>query len=303
MNGVLAAMLTPQNEDGSICLQRFTDHGKRLLSEGCDGLVPFGTTGEFPCFTVSERMAALDAMISGGIPAQKIIVGTGACALPDMAVLSRHAMDHDCAGVLAGPPFYFKQLSNDAIFETYAGLIKDVGNDIRLYLYHFPEMSSVPIPISVIERLHHEYPRQLSGLKDSAGDIAYSQKLIDRFPDLKIFTGDDDLLLANLQAGGAGSITAGSNIAVRDLCAVRDNWRSGAVEIAEEKDRLLRTLWSGLLLNYPVTEALKEIFAAYSGSDDWLTMRLPLVRLNEGDRKQLLDGFSKLELDISPDFF
>jgi 4-hydroxy-tetrahydrodipicolinate synthase len=164
-------------------------------------------------------------------------------------------------------------------------------------------MSSVPIPISVIERLHHEYPRQLSGLKDSAGDIAYSQKLIDRFPDLKIFTGDDDLLLANLQAGGAGSITAGSNIAVRDLCAVRDNWRSGAVEIAEEKDRLLRTLWSGLLLNYPVTEALKEIFAAYSGSDDWLTMRLPLVRLNEGDRKQLLDGFSKLELDISPDFF
>lgn len=303
MNGVLAAMLTPQNKNGSICHRHLTGHGKLLLSEGCDGLVPFGTTGEFPSFTVPERMAALDAMIEGGIPGHKIIAGTGACALPDMVALSRHAMDHGCAGVLAGPPFYFKQLTDDAVFEVYASLIEDVGTDIRLYLYHFPEMSGVPIPHGVIERLHYDYPIQLAGLKDSAGDIVYSKNLIDSFPSLAIFAGDDDLLLANLRAGGAGSITAGANVAIRDLCTVRDNWCTGNITVVEDKDRVLRALWSDLFLKYPVTEALKEIFATRSGSDDWLNMRLPLVRLNEDDRERLLNGFSQLKLDLSSDLF
>lgn len=303
MNGVLAAMLTPQNSSGSICHHRLTSHGQLLLNEGCDGLVPFGTTGEFPSFTTAERMAALEAMIDGGIPAHTIIAGTSACALPDMVALSRHAMDHGCAGVLACPPFYFKQLSDDAIFGVFASLIENVGDDLRLYLYHFPEMSSVPIPWRVIERLHHSYPDQLAGLKDSAGEIDYSRELIDIFPSLTIFTGDDDLLLANLRAGGGGSITAGANIAVRDLCAIRDSWETGNQAMVEARDRELRALWSGLLLKYPVTEALKEIFAAHSGSDDWLNMRLPLARLGEDDRERLLVGFSQLNLDLSLSFF
>lgn len=303
MNGVLAAMLTPQNSDGSICHHRLTSHGRILLNEGCDGLLPFGSTGEFPSFTVSERTAALDAMIDGGIPAHKVIAGTGACALPDMVALSRHAMDRGCTGVLAGPPFYFKHLSDDAIFGVYASLIEGVGDDLRLYLYHFPEMSSVPIPYRVIERLHLDYPYQLAGLKDSAGEADYSRKLINNFPSLTIFTGDDDLLLNNLRAGGGGSITAGANIAVRDLCSIRDNWDTGNQAMVEAKDCELRALWSGLLLKYPVTEALKEIFAKHSGSNDWLNMRLPLVRLGEDDRARLLGRFSQLNLDLAPGLF
>lgn len=303
MNGVLAAMLTPQNSDGSICHHRLTGHGKILLKEGCNGLVPFGTTGEFPSFTTAERTAALGAMIDGGIPANNIIAGTGACALPDMVALSRQAMDRGCAGVLAGPPFYFKQLSDDAIFGVFASLIEGVGDDLRLYLYHFPEMSSVPIPYRVIERLHHDYPDQLAGLKDSAGEMDYSRKLIDNFPSLTIFTGDDDLLLTNLRAGGGGSITAGANIAVRDLCAIRDNWETGNQAMVEARDRELRALWSGLLLKHPVTEALKEIFAMHSRSSDWLNMRLPLVRLGEDERERLLVGISQLNLELAPDLF
>jgi 4-hydroxy-tetrahydrodipicolinate synthase len=303
MKGVIAAILTPLKGDGEVDHRRFAGLGKLLLRDGCDGLLPFGTTGEFPSLSVRERLMALDAMIAAGVPADQIIVGTGACALPDMAELSRHAMDHGCAGVLAGPPFYFKTISEDALHATFAALIEAVGAGIHLYLYHFPEMSGIPIPYSVVERLHRGFPCQLAGLKDSAGDFDYSRKLIEDFPALSIFTGDDDLLLANLQAGGAGSITAGANLAVRELASLRDSWRHGDQEAAEAKNQLLRALWSELLLKYPVTEALKEIFAARSASSDWLTMRLPLVQLNNSDREKLLEGFSNLEIDLPPELF
>lgn len=300
MKGVLAAMLTPLKQGGEIDHRRFAALGKLLLREGCDGVVPFGTTGEFASFSMRERLTALEEMINRGVPAGQIIAGTGACALPEMAELSRHAMGLGCAGVLAGPPFYFKGVGEAALHATYASLIETVGTDIRLYLYHFPEMSGVPIPHEVVGRLHRDFPNQLAGLKDSAGDFGYSRELIEGFPELSIFTGDDDMLLANLHAGGAGSITAGANMAVRELAFIRDNCRNEDAAVAESKDMLLRALWSGLLLKHPVTEALKEILAARSGSSDWLNMRLPLVRLNESDRVDLLDGFSSLQLDVPP---
>ena len=303
MKGILAAILTPLKDDGAIDHRRFAALGKCLLHEGCDGLLPFGTTGEFPSFSVRERMLALDAICGAGIPAGRIIIGTGASALPDVAELSRHAMDHGCAGVLVGPPFYFKSVTVDALYATYGSLIEAVGPQIRLYLYHFPEMTGLPIAYGLVERLQYEFPSQMAGLKDSAGDVAYSKRLIEDFPGLAVFTGDDDLLSANLRAGGAGSITAGANLAVRDLAFIRDNWRQGDLSGVKQIERRLQGLWSGLLLKYPVTEALKEILAAESGSRGWLNMRQPLARLDETERAALLAGYRALKMDLPPALF
>jgi len=303
MKGILAAMLTPLRADGSIDCSRLSSLANLLLREGCDGLVPFGTTGEFPSFTVRERKMALEAMVASGVPAGKIIAGTGACAVADMVELSRHAMDVGCIGALVGPPFYFKGLGEEAVYATYASFIEATGTDLRLYLYHFPDMSAVPIPFNVIRRLQQNFSEQLAGLKDSAGDFEYSRKLIDEFPTLAIFTGDDDLLLANLRAGGAGSITAGANLAVRELAYIRNHYLGHEQESVERKNQLLQSLWTGLLLKYPVTEALKEILATCSNSDDWLNMRLPLVRLSSEERTALIEGFQQLDVDVPTDVF
>jgi len=77
--GVFAAMLgRPQKEDGAIHRQGFARLAHWLLDHGCHGVVPFGTTGEFASFTAEERASALEQLIEDGVPANRILVGTGA---------------------------------------------------------------------------------------------------------------------------------------------------------------------------------------------------------------------------------
>lgn len=297
--GVFAAMLTPQTEEGAIHRLGFARLARWLLDQGCHGVVPFGTTGEFVSFSVEERMVALDHLIEDGIQPDRMLVGTGAAAVPDASLLTRHATDHACLGILVVPPFYFKDVSEDGLFAAYARIIEQVGEGCRIYLYHFPAMSAVPITTSLLDRLLAAYPRQIAGLKDSSGDFENAKALIRRYPQLSILTGDDDLLLPLLQAGGAGSITAGANIAARLLAEIHHGWREGGPTI-ERHQHTLQSLWSGLLLKHPVTEALKEILAAETGDPGWLPMRPPLNRLPEPARRDLLRSFRAIPFTLSP---
>ena len=65
--GVWPAMLTPLQADGALDHARLVFHAKRLLAAGCSGVTLFGTTGEGPSFSVAERMAALEALLQGGV--------------------------------------------------------------------------------------------------------------------------------------------------------------------------------------------------------------------------------------------
>lgn len=296
--GVFAAMLTPQRDDGAIHRAGFTRLARWLLDQGCHGIVPFGTTGEFASFSVEERMAALSHLIADGIPAERILVGTGAAAVPDAARLTQHATACGCLGTLVVPPFYFKDAAEDGLFAAYSQIVETAGQTARLYLYHFPAMSAVPVTIGLIDRLVAAFPNQIAGLKDSSGDFENTKAMVQRYPGLSILTGDDDLLLPLLRAGGAGSITAGANIAARLLAEIYHRWREGG-DAVEADHRMLQNLWSGLLLKYPVTEALKEILAVETGDSGWLPMRPPLARLAEPARRDLLRGFRALHFALS----
>lgn len=296
--GVFAAMLTPQTDEGAIHRQGFARLAHWLLDHGCHGVVPFGTTGEFAAFAVEERASALERLIEDGVPANRILVGTGAAAVSDAAQLSRHATERGCLGVLVVPPFYFKEVSEEGLFTFYTRIIEQAGEAVRVYLYHFPGMSAVPIGLGLIERLLTAYPRQVIGLKDSSGDFENTKTIIRRFPTLSVFTGDDDLLLPLLRAGGAGSITAGANIAARLLAEIHEGWREGDGYI-ERHHGILQSLWSGLLLKYPVTEALKEILAAETGDAGWLPMRPPLSRLPEPARRDLMRAFRAIPFTLA----
>src|SRR5207302_936183 len=85
---------TPLNPDPA----RFVRFCRALLDEGCDGLAPFGTTSEGNSLSLDERERLLDALLDSGLPPQKLIPGTGCCALPDTVRLSRKAARAGCAG-------------------------------------------------------------------------------------------------------------------------------------------------------------------------------------------------------------
>src|SRR5437764_4382416 len=154
MQGVLAPVLTPFDRDLNPDAPRFARFCRRLLEEGCAALAPFGTTSEANSLSVDERERLLDALLEAGIPAQKLVPGTGCAALPDTVRLSRKAARAGCAGVLMLPPFYYKGVTEEGLFRSFAQVIDRAAEPrLRVYLYHIPQVSQVGIPLAVIARL------------------------------------------------------------------------------------------------------------------------------------------------------
>lgn len=279
-NGIYAAVLTPFDDDGSPDSGALALHCRWLLRNGCDGLSVLGTTGEANSLTVSERVALLERLVSDGIPAPVLLPGTGCCALPDTIELTRRAVELGCAGVLMLPPFYYKGASEDGLFAAFSEVIERVGDtSLRIYLYHFPQMSGVPLPANLIERLLARYPQSIAGIKDSSGDIANMLANAARFPGFSVFTGSDELLLPLLRGGGSGCITGVSNVAASLAKAVLDAWREGDAERADAMQARLTEVRQAFL-SFPLSAALKEVLAGHRGRTRWRRLRPPLQPLS-----------------------
>src|SRR5438477_8553097 len=147
LSGVLAPVLTPFDARLEPDVPRWVRHCRWLLENGCSGLAIFGTTSEANSLSVEERARMLEALVASGVDPAKLLPGTGCCALPDTVRLSKLAAQAGCAGVLMLPPFYYKNLSEEGIYRSYAEAI-DRAADVRLrvYLYHIPQVSQVGIP-------------------------------------------------------------------------------------------------------------------------------------------------------------
>ena len=120
-------MLTPFPRELSPDPQRLARHCRWLLAHGCAALAPFGTTSEANSLSVEERESLLDALLEEGIPPDRLMPGTGCCALPDTVRLTAQAVRRGCAGVLMLPPFYYKAVSDDGLFRAFAEVIERVG--------------------------------------------------------------------------------------------------------------------------------------------------------------------------------
>jgi 4-hydroxy-tetrahydrodipicolinate synthase len=294
--GVFAAALTPLDGNLDPDHGALARHCRWLLDNGCDGLAVLGTTGEANSFGVKERMRMLDAIIDDGIPAATLLPGTGCSAIPDTVSLSRHAVEAGCAGVVMLPPFYYKGVSDDGLFAAYSEVIERVGDDrLKVYLYHFPQMSATPISYALIERLLDRYPAAVAGMKDSSGDLGNMAGAARAFPGFAIFSGSDELFLPLLQAGGAGCITAVSNVASGLAAKVYAGWKKDG-EI--EADNGLLVAVRQAIVRYPLAAALKEIMARLTGDGDWRRVRPPLAPMEEGDAAALMGALD--DADYSP---
>jgi 4-hydroxy-tetrahydrodipicolinate synthase len=284
---VLAPALTPFGADLAPDPRRFVAHCRWLLAHGCAGLAPFGTTSEANSLAVGEREALLDALLAGGVPADRLVPGTGCCALPDSVRLTAHAVRRGCAGVLMLPPFYYKAISEDGLFRAFAEVIERVGDDrLRVYLYHIPPVAQVPITAGLVERLRKAYPRAVAGMKDSSGDFANTKAMLDRFgkDGFDVFVGSERFLLENLRAGGVGCITATGNVNAAAIARLYDAWQGPGADRLQEELNVVR----GLVEKLPVIPALKAIVAEESGDPGWATVRPPLVPLPSDKARELV---------------
>ncbi len=287
LTGVLAPVLTPFQGDLAPDAARLVRHCRWLLSHGCAALAPFGTTSEANSLSVDERERLLDALLEAGIPADRLVPGTGCCALPDTVRLTALAVRRGCAGVLVLPPFYYKGVSDEGLFRAFAEVVERIGDDrLRVYLYHIPPVAQVGIGPKLVERLLAAYPRAIAGMKDSSGDFGHTKAMLDRFggQGFDVFVGSERLLLACLRAGGAGCITATGNVNPGAIDRLFREWRSPHAERLQEDVNLVR----GAIEEVPVIPALKAIVAHHAADPAWLAVRPPLVPLDPGQREALL---------------
>jgi 4-hydroxy-tetrahydrodipicolinate synthase len=283
MQGVLAPVLTPFDRDLNPDPARFVRFCRSLLDEGCNGLAPFGTTSEANSLSLEERERLLDALLESGLPPQKLMPGTGSCAFPDTVRLSRKAARAGCAGVLMLPPFYYKSVTEEGLFRSFAQAIDRAAESrLRVYLYHIPQVSQVGIPLAVIGRLVKAYPGVVLGMKDSSGDFENTRAVLRAIPGFEVFVGSEKFLLSNLREGGAGCITATANV---NAAAIARAFRERSEERQREIDAV-RASFEQL----PLIAALKEAVARRTGDASWRAVRPPLVELTAEQRDRLQQG-------------
>jgi 4-hydroxy-tetrahydrodipicolinate synthase len=297
IHGVWSPVLVPVGEDFSIDVERFIAHARWLLAQGCHGLALFGTTSEANSFSLEERMALLESALAAGIEPERLMVGTGCCALTDSERLTRHAVDNGCKKVLMLPPFYYKGVSDAGLYRSYATVIDRIADDdLRVLFYHFPKLSGVPITAGLIELLLADYPGIIAGLKDSSGDWANTADLIERFPEIAIFPGSERYLLQGLRNGGAGCITATANVNAAGARGVWDAWSGGAEDLESRNEHMVAVRTA--IEAYPVIPAQKFLLAGHHGDPAWRRVRPPLLDLDDKQGAELLESLAKLDFSL-----
>ncbi len=287
ITGVLSPVVTPFGRDLVPDAQRFVRHCKWLLASGCSGLAVFGTNSEANSMSVEEKLDLLEALVAGGVPAAALMPGTGHCALTDSVAMTRRAVQMGCGGVLMLPPFYYKGVSDDGLYRNFAEVIERVGDDrLRLYLYHIPPVSQVPITLALIERLLKKYPGIVAGAKDSSGDWSNTEAMLDAFAKsgFDVFAGSEVFLLENMRHGGRGCITATGNVSPGPIDQVYRNWQSADADALQAGITATRKI----VQKVPMIPALKAIIAHFGNDPAWRTVRPPLVELERNQEEGLI---------------
>jgi 4-hydroxy-tetrahydrodipicolinate synthase len=286
ISGVLSPVVTPFAPDLAPDADRFVRQCRWLLGQNV-GLAVFGTNSEANSLSVDEKIDLLDRLVGAGLDPARMMPGTGCCALPDSVRLTAHAVKLGCAGVLMLPPFYYKGVSDDGLFRSFAEIIERVGEArLRVYVYHIPPVSQVPITLGLVERLLKAYPTQAAGMKDSGGDWKNTQAFLDAFArsGFDVFPGSETFLLQGMRHGGRGCISATANVNPAAIARLHDTWKSADADAQQARLDVIR----GIFAKFPMIPALKAAVAHYGGEPSWATVRPPLVPLTPEQARALV---------------
>jgi 4-hydroxy-tetrahydrodipicolinate synthase len=248
-----------------------------LASEGLDGALVLGTTGEFPSLSSSERRQVAEAGAKTQSDLQ-LILGVGSCALGEVLELTRVASDNGYCAVLLPPPFYFKFAATGGIADFLRRVLD--RSPLPVLLYHIPQLTGVPISHELLDAIgEHE---RLAGVKDSSGKAEEFERLLEQFVVRAYYTGSDRMISSCIERGGHGSISAAACVVPELVASIRRQ---------SERQPDLDAI-RGLLEEYGLVPAIKTILrfkglGAYSN-------RPPMVGLDPERERALLQRFGGL---------
>jgi len=288
IKGLISPILSPFDDNLNFNQEMYNELAKDLLSTGCSGLAPFGTTGEALSVSNDERMQALENLIKSGISPNKLIPGTGLCNFPDTVKISRHAIELGCKGVMTLPAFYFKDVTDEGLFQYYERLIDEINHpNLKIYLYHIPQVSGVGLSIPLVKKLRSIYPDIIVGIKDSSGVWENTEQLLS-IDGLIVYPGAELPVIDAIKLGGPGCISATANFNPTNIARVIELSHDGKWDQAEEAHKDVKEV-RYLFQDYSAIPAQKAMLAIKYKDDRCKNIRPPLVQISEQRSSELAD--------------
>jgi 4-hydroxy-tetrahydrodipicolinate synthase len=286
IKGLISPILSPFDDNLNFNQEMYNELAKDLLSTGCSGLAPFGTTGEALSVSNDERMQALENLIKSGVSPNKLIPGTGLCNFPDTVKISRHAIELGCKGVMTLPAFYFKDVTDEGLFQYYERLIDEINHpNLKIYLYHIPQVSGVGLSIPLVKKLRSTYPDIIVGIKDSSGVWENTEQLLS-IDGLIVYPGAELPVIDAIKLGGPGCISATANFNPTNIAKVIELSHDRKWDQAEEVHKDVKEV-RYLFQDYSAIPAQKAMLAIKYKDKRWKNIRPPLVQISEQRSSEL----------------
>lgn len=207
--GCGTALITPFRSDGSVDEQALYALAQWQIDSGIDWLVACGTTAETPTLTDDEWLHILRIVTEAA--AGRVPVWAGCTHNSTREAVARARAAASIPGVtaiLSASPYYNKP-SQEGIFEHFKAIARAVS--LPVVLYNVPSRTGVNVDPSTVLRLI-ESSGNIIGIKESSGNLTQITSLITRAPhSFRVFSGDDNMALGILGAGGAGLVSVTSN--------------------------------------------------------------------------------------------
>ena len=276
---VYSAVLTPFKKDLTIDTKLFISHCEFLLKNNIS-LAPLGTTGEANSISISEKLDLIKTIANSDLPKEKIIIGTGNTSFVDAALLTKTAVENKIYSVLLLPPFYYKNVSDEGVYQYYKEIINTVkSTSLRIFLYNIPQVSGVTISIDLVNRLKKEFSDTITGIKDSSGNFENTKKYTE-IKNFIVYPGSEKFLYDGLNIGCSGCISATTNVNI-EAAKLINSFDKSEGESINKKIKSVRDVFE----KYPVIPALKA--TKIKEDSNWSNIRPPLVALIDQQRSNL----------------
>ncbi len=279
--GSFAALLTPFR-DGAVDEAAFQSFIDWQISEGTQGVVPCGTTGESPTLSHAEHRRVVELCIEVARGRVPVLAGTGSNATDEAITLTRHAKESGADGALIVTPYYNKP-TQEGLYQHYKKIHDAV--DIPIIIYNIPGRSVVDMSVETMTNLS-KLPN-IVGVKESTGEVLRPLQIrLAAGSDFILLSGEDAAVLNLLVHGGHGCISVTANIAPGSCAALHDAWGTGNYEEALAIHERLMPLHTAL---FAETSPAPAKFAASLMGRLGPDVRLPLVEPRPATKKRIAD--------------
>ncbi len=239
--GVYTAIITPFKKDESVDVEQLKKLIDFNLKNGIKGIVPCGTTGESPTLSPAEHERVIEITINHVNGRAKVIAGTGSNCTREAVRLSQHAEEAGADALLLVNPYYNKP-TQEGLYRHFKAIADSVK--IPCIVYNIKGRTGVNVETSTLMRIVKECPN-VKAVKEASGDLDQMKDVIAQRPEeFSVLSGDDNMALDLIKAGGDGVISVASNIVPDKMSNMVKFALEGNIEEAEKINNELAPLFS-----------------------------------------------------------